>query len=342
MLLRLGPVVGHDVARRQAARQRVHRRQPTMDLAFHEMAAGIAERGRQRFQRRGNQLLIAEIGEGERVRACDQEIQHAMLADVVAGALIIDAAAAERLRHEPGAGDLLAPERLVEQQRDAQIMRGPVEVSDMLDHRLAQLLAFPTHGRKPGMRQAHQHEIELTRLRPLAVHHVEPVAAALALADLEDTVIEPDAGVDFGLQALDQLLIAVLDRIQADIAVDIHHVVLQRVEPVGVVALGRDVGARHHLEEAPGDGVSDFLVEHLLGGQIRPGMLVVVRADAFVIFDRRHHLGALLAERLDRFRRLRPVFAAHATHVVQELAIELHLFGIHRDRLQAEMLDQLA
>ena len=71
-------------------------------------------------------------------------------------------------------------------------------------------------------------------------------------------------------------------------------------------------------------------------------MLVVVRADAFVIFDRRHHLGAALAERFDRIRGLGAVFAAHAGHVVQQFAVELDLLGIHRNGLQAEMLDQLA
>ena len=95
------------------------------------------------------------------------------------------------------------------------------------------------------MRQAHQHEIEVPRLRPLAVHHVELVAAGLGLADLENPVIELDVGVDFRLQALDQLFVAVLDRIQADIAVDIHHEVLQRIEPVGVV------GSRWRDRSAP-------------------------------------------------------------------------------------------
>ena len=71
-------------------------------------------------------------------------------------------------------------------------------------------------------------------------------------------------------------------------------------------------------------------------------MLVVVGADAFVIFDRRHHVGAALAERLDRGRGLRAVFAAHARHVVEQFAVELDLLGVHRNRLQAEMLDQLA
>ncbi len=71
-------------------------------------------------------------------------------------------------------------------------------------------------------------------------------------------------------------------------------------------------------------------------------MLVVVRADALIVFGRRHHLGAALAERLDCFRGLGAVFATHARHVVQELAIELDLLGIHGNGLQAEMLDQLA
>ena len=43
MLLRIRPMVGHDVARRHAAGQRIHRRQPAMDLAFKEMGARVAE-----------------------------------------------------------------------------------------------------------------------------------------------------------------------------------------------------------------------------------------------------------------------------------------------------------
>src|SRR6185437_3450311 len=118
--------------------------------------------------------------------------------------------------HEPGARYLLAPERRIEQDRDPQIMRRPIEISDVLDHRLAQLLAVPPHGGEPAVRQTHQYEIEITGLRSLAVHHVELIAAGRGLADLENPVIELDIGVDLGLQALDQLLVAVLDRIQAD------------------------------------------------------------------------------------------------------------------------------
>ncbi len=168
------------------------------------------------------------------------------------------------------------------------------------------------------------------------------IAAALGLTDLEHPVIELDVGVDLGAQALDQLLVAVLDRIEADIAFDIHHEILQRIEPIGVVALGRKVRARHHLEETFGDGIVDFLVEHFLARHVGPGMLVVVGADAFVILDRRHHVGATLAERLDRSRGLRTIFAAHARHVVEEFAVELHLLGVHRYRLQPKMLDQFA
>ncbi len=192
------------------------------------------------------------------------------------------------------------------------------------------------------MRQADQDQIEVARLRPLAVHHLELIAAGRRLADGEHAMIELDVGIDLRLQALDQLLVAVLDGIEADIAVDIHQIVLERIETIGVVALGRDVRARHHLEETPCGFVLDLLVEHLLGGLVGPGVLVVVRADALVIFDRRHHLGATLAKRLDRSRGLGAVFAAHARHVVEELTAELHLLGIHRNRLQAEMLDQLA
>ncbi len=313
-----------------------------MGFALDEMRAGIAERCRQRLQRGVDQFLIAEIGEGQRVGACDQPVQHAMLADVVAGAFIVDAATAERFRHEPCAGNFLAPERRVEQDRDPQVMRGPIEISDVLDHRLAQLLAVPPHGGEPGVRQAHQHQVEVARLRPLAVHHVELIAAGFGLADLENPVIELNVGVDLGLQAFDQLLIAVLDRIEADIAFDIHHEILQRVQPVGVVGFGGEIGARHHLEEALGGGVLDLPIEQFLGRHVGPWVLVVVRTDAFGIFDRRHHLRAALAECLDRGSGLRAVFAAHAGHVVQEFAIELNLLGVHRNGLQTEMLDQFA
>ena len=190
------------------------------------------------------------------------------------------------------------------------------------------------------MRQAHQHQIEIPRLRPLPVHHVEFVAARVGLADLEHAMVELDIGVDFRAQAFDQLLVAVLDRIQADIAVDIHHEVLQRIQAVGVVAFGREIRARHHLEKALGGGILDLLVEHFLAGHVGPGVLVVVGADAFVIFDRRHQVGAALAERFDRGRGLLTILAAHARHVVEQLAVEVHLLRVHRYRLQAEMLDQ--
>jgi hypothetical protein len=304
--------------------------------------AGVAERFRQRFDRSVDQFLVAEVGERQGVGPGDQPVQHAVLANVVTGALVVDAAAAERLRHEPGAGNLLAPERRIEQDRDPQIVRRPVEIGDVLDHRLAQLFAVPVHCGEPGVRQAHHHEIEIPRLRSLAVHHVELVAPLRGLADLENAVVELDVGIDFGLQAIDQLLVAVLDRIQPDIAVDIHHEILQRVETIGVVALGGEVGARHHLEKPLGDRIGDFLVEQLLGGHVGPGVFVVVGADAFVIFARRHHGGAEGAKRLDRLGGLGAVFAAHARHVVEQLAVEHHLLGIDRNGLQAEVLDQLA
>jgi hypothetical protein len=71
-------------------------------------------------------------------------------------------------------------------------------------------------------------------------------------------------------------------------------------------------------------------------------MFVVVGADAFVILQRAHHAAAALAKALDGGSGLLAEFAAHARHVIEQDAVELHLFGIHRNRLQAEMLDQFA
>jgi hypothetical protein len=176
----------------------------------------------------------------------------------------------------------------------------------------------------------------------VSVHHVELIAPGLGLADLEHPVIELDVRADFGPQAVDQLLIAVLDRIQADIALDIHHEVLQCIQAIGIVALSGEIGPRHHLQETFCRGIIDFLVEQRFAADVGPGVLVVVRADAFVILDRRDQIGAALAKRLDRVGGLGAVFAAHPRHVVQQLAVELDLFGVHRNGLQAEMLDQLA
>ena len=49
-----------------------------------------------------------------------------------------------------------------------------------------------------------------------------------------------------------------------------------------------------------------------------------------------------LRKRLDGSGGLVAEFAAHARHVVEQHAVELHLLGVHRNGLQAEMLDQLA
>ena len=168
----------------------------------------------------------------------------------------------------------------------------------------------------------------------------ETIAALRGLADTEHAVIELDVGVDLFAQPLDQLLIAVLDRIQTDVAVDVHHVILQRIEAAGVVALGRKIRTRHHLEEAFGDGIGHLAIQHRLGILERPRMFVVVRTDAFIILRRRDQLRAALAERLDRRRGLRSILAAHAVDVVKQFAVELHLLCVHRNGLQAEMLDQ--
>ena len=312
-----------------------------MSLAFEEMRAGVAEGFRQRLDCRIDQLLVAEIGECQRIGARDQPVQHAVAADIVPRTFDVNAAAAERLGHPPRARNLVAPERLVEQDRDAQIVSRTIEVSDVLDHRMAQQFAVPVHGGQPRMRQAHHDEVVLLGDRPLAVHHVDGVAPGIRLADLQNPMVQLNVGLDFTSQAVDELLVAVLDRVEANVAVHIHHEVLQRIEPVGVVRLGGDVRPRHHFQEALGDRIGDFAVQQFLGAHVGPGMFVVVCADALIVFRGRHHLGAELAEILDRLGGLRAVFAAHTRHVVQQFAVKLHLLGVHRDGLQAEMLDQL-
>ena len=136
------------------------------------------------------------------------------------------------------------------------------------------------------MRQAHHDQIVFLGDRPLAVHHVDGVAAGVCLADLENPVVQLDVGFDLALQAMDELLVAILDRVEADIALHIHHEVLQGIQPIGVVRLGGDVGTRHHFQEALRNRICDFAVQQFLGADVRPRMLVVVRADAFIVFGR--------------------------------------------------------
>ncbi len=108
------------------------------------------------------------------------------------------------------------------------------------------------------------------------------------------------------------------------------------------MAFGGDVGARHHLEETLGDRILDLAIEQFLAIDESPRMLVVVCPDAFIIFDRRDLAGAALAEGEDGVGGLGAVFPPHAVDVVQQLAVQHHLLGIHRDGLQPEMLHQLA
>ena len=192
------------------------------------------------------------------------------------------------------------------------------------------------------MGQTHHDEIVLFRDRSLAVHHVDGIAAGIRLADLQHAMIQLNVGVDLALEAVNELLVAVLDRIEADIAFDIHHEILERVEAVCVVRFGCDVGSRHHFQKALGDRVGDFAIQQFLATDVGPRVLVIVCADAFVVFDRRHHARARLAEILDRLGCRGAVFAAHARHVVEQLAVELHLFGVHRNGLQAEVLHEFA
>jgi hypothetical protein len=239
MLLRLGPVIGHHVAHRQGRRElqftddsqrwvlpsRKCLRASPNDFGSDFKAASISS-------------LSLQIGESERVRAGDQPVQHAVAADIVSRAFDIDAAAAERFRHEPCARNLVAPERLIEQDRDAQIMRRPVEIGDVLDHRaLRSSSPFPVRWWR-ATNAAGTSPPDRSRLviRPLAVHHVELIAAGIAVLPTLSTRWLNWMSASISLaQLLDQLLVAVLDRIEADIAVYIHHEILQRIEAVGVV-----------------------------------------------------------------------------------------------------------
>ena len=77
------------------------------------------------------------------------------------GAFVVDAAAAEGIEHEPRTGDAAAPERLIEEDRDPQIVARPVVVSHVLGHRASQPHAGPFDRVQPRMRQRDDHCIEV-------------------------------------------------------------------------------------------------------------------------------------------------------------------------------------
>ncbi len=133
-----------------------------MYLAFEEAVAGFAvEVIWQRLEPAPDERLIVGVTERQRVGARQEPAEHAVSAGIVPRAFVINAATAEGIEHEPRTGDAAAPERLIEEHRDPQIVARPVVVSHMLSHRASQPHAGPFDRVQPRMRQRDDQSIEV-------------------------------------------------------------------------------------------------------------------------------------------------------------------------------------
>src|SRR5215471_19935150 len=97
-----------------------------MHASLNEHIASSLELLWQCIQDTLDQRLIVQIAERQGITAGQQPPEHAIAPSVVPGAFVVDTTAIKRIAHEPCVGDVLAPERVLEQERNAQIMRRPV------------------------------------------------------------------------------------------------------------------------------------------------------------------------------------------------------------------------
>src|SRR5437868_5148681 len=102
----------------------------------------------------------------------------------------------QSVEQEIVAFDAPAPERLVEQETDAQVMGRMVVKSVMVAHGLSQLLAAPFDEREPIVGQYHDGEIELLRRLFSIPARPHAVTVVQALFNARDGAIEFDAGLD--------------------------------------------------------------------------------------------------------------------------------------------------
>ena len=143
-----------------AAGQGVERSRPSVDPAFEVEVSPMRDRPGQGIEGHGDQVVIVVIGQGQGVVAGEQPAQHAEGIAGMPGALVIDAAAAERVHHEVRAGHMFSPERLPEQEAHPQVVCRPVVTGEVLFHRPAKLAAAPFQALHPVIGQGKDHHVE--------------------------------------------------------------------------------------------------------------------------------------------------------------------------------------
>jgi hypothetical protein len=154
-----------------------------MHLAFDDAIAGLTvEVIGQRLERPPDERPIVGVAERQGVGAGQQPAQHAVFTRIVSRTFVVHAAAAEGVEHEPRTGDAPAPERPLEEDRNAQVVAGPVVVGHVSRHRTAQLRARKFNGMQPVVRQCDDDGIEVFLNNGSALPNTHGVGLVLPVA----------------------------------------------------------------------------------------------------------------------------------------------------------------
>ena len=108
--------------------------------------------------------------------------------------LVVEAATAERVEHDPGPRHQAPPERTIEQDRDAEVVAGPVVMRDMFRHRAAEPLPCPFDLLQPVVRQRDDDRIERLRHDTSGAAGGHDIAVVASARHTNDRRVELDAG----------------------------------------------------------------------------------------------------------------------------------------------------
>ena len=334
-------VAGLRLAHRKAGRETAHRVDPAFHLPFEEQLAGSGEATRQRVEHPVDESGVALIAEHRRCLAADQPAEDAEFATVEAGALVVDAAAAERVEHEERAGDLVAPERLLEEDADAEIVGGVIVERVMGVHRPGQRVAAPVDGRDPAVRQGDDDRLVLRDRLLAAVPALDDVVRVRQLLDARHRRLEADIGVDPSSELLSEPFDAAVDGVELHVVGLVHQVVLEAIHRVGLVGLRGQIAVDGHFDVATGDGVLD-LFEEVAEGLASKWIGVVFAPVGLVVLGRRDQRARPGNEALEFTTRRFPEDSTDVVEVTQDVAIEHDRAAAHLAGPKSKLINEFS
>ena len=132
----------------RAPRQTIDRIQPAVDMPLQEILPAITQEGGQRSQSFRNQRLIIQTAPCKCRLPTQKPTQYAVACAGHSRGLVINAATIETVCHEEGITKAVAPERVCEQEGDAQVMGRVIVVLVVLVQGRGKPLAFPADSRQ--------------------------------------------------------------------------------------------------------------------------------------------------------------------------------------------------